>query len=921
MADDKLTEKKDKNINEPVQFYTAKGGHIPYELVINAVNKNEIVGYLSTPRTTTDWTPAERIYQEVHLGPTKQPQRFGDIALMLRETDPEKQVYSVDVMADDKLTLMQNKNVNDVVRFYTIKGGRSPYNLLINQVTKDGIVGYLWHQPNNVEDVPIENKLQLLSPANGANVTTTTPTLQWAAFPDADRYDVSVRNDGTSQQVFLHSTQGTQITVLPALQDGQKYEWTVQAYNSTPSLDLRQPGVTSEGQQAGLPSSSVGGPIGGQTRAGAFHLVEEGRSSEASWAVIYDLSGTYSVRPGEVLVTIKTGAARKARSLTTDPVLSSLRVGVCYQISADGRFDTFPQVADARQEVPLNDVTLKDGEVFKFTPGTFRIPLPTPTPERNWLCSLLSEPNGHYYPAHDTGRRTLIPPASAATQIRVRNDSDARSDPAAIAAVKDAAATLPEGSRVPPQPRSAYISSNPPAYKSADPNIRIPPNTTILDNFDGSSAGRASGVHYVKIPGAQPNKRGASFSRKLDSRIEYPQGIPSEGTLEWWINVASGYFYQDFQLHANQDQAEIFSTDVHGGDVTWPGTANVLVSANGDVSFFTATNKFNRPPVRPIEPRGTPFRFNSWHAIGVSYGSQGEFIMVDGKVMASALTRTQTLGAAGNHAEPLDVPTIGQTVSHFWASHRYDGGFEGTVALFRASSAQQDWYLARGVAADFRPPDFGSANRPVAQATPSEVPVPPDAGSAGQGTPVSLRAGPEAGPANSPRGASLGPGHFDDALIISPPASGGAVSLKLPATYTNAQAPADELRLNADNTFALQEGGQTYRGTFVATGGTLKLNISGVPETTTATIQGSNITDSSGQTWVAREQTAPATAAANILQNQDVIKMAKAGLDDALIIAKISSSKCQFDTSTDALIQLKQSGVSAAVLQAVVSAK
>jgi hypothetical protein len=50
MADDKLTEKKDKNINEPVQFYTAKGGHIPYELVINQVNKNEIVGYLATPK-------------------------------------------------------------------------------------------------------------------------------------------------------------------------------------------------------------------------------------------------------------------------------------------------------------------------------------------------------------------------------------------------------------------------------------------------------------------------------------------------------------------------------------------------------------------------------------------------------------------------------------------------------------------------------------------------------------------------------------------------------------------------------------------------------------------------------------------------------------------------------------------------------
>jgi hypothetical protein len=151
---------------------------------------------------------------------------------------------------------------------------------------------------------------------------------------------------------------------------------------------------------------------------------------------------------------------------------------------------------------------------------------------------------------------------------------------------------------------------------------------------------------------------------------------------------------------------------------------------------------------------------------------------------------------------------------------------------------------------------------------------------------------------------------------VTPPVA----PLKLPATYTKVQTPADQLQLNADNTFSLQEAGQTYSGSFAATGSTLKLNISGGPETT-ATIQGSNITDSSGQTWVLREQNAPGAADANVLHNQDVIKMVKAGLDDTLIIAKISSSKCQFDTSTDALIQLKQSGVSAAVLKAIVSAK
>ena len=49
IKDDKVTEKKDKNINEPVQFYTAKARQ-PYELVVNSVGKDQIVGYLATPK-------------------------------------------------------------------------------------------------------------------------------------------------------------------------------------------------------------------------------------------------------------------------------------------------------------------------------------------------------------------------------------------------------------------------------------------------------------------------------------------------------------------------------------------------------------------------------------------------------------------------------------------------------------------------------------------------------------------------------------------------------------------------------------------------------------------------------------------------------------------------------------------------------
>ena len=49
MADDKTIEKKDKTINEPLQFYTGRD-HMLYEVVVNTVEKNKITGYLATPK-------------------------------------------------------------------------------------------------------------------------------------------------------------------------------------------------------------------------------------------------------------------------------------------------------------------------------------------------------------------------------------------------------------------------------------------------------------------------------------------------------------------------------------------------------------------------------------------------------------------------------------------------------------------------------------------------------------------------------------------------------------------------------------------------------------------------------------------------------------------------------------------------------
>jgi chromosome segregation ATPase len=52
IADDKTVEKKDRSINEPVQFLMSRAVQ-PYELVVNEVRKDMIVGYVAAPKVQT----------------------------------------------------------------------------------------------------------------------------------------------------------------------------------------------------------------------------------------------------------------------------------------------------------------------------------------------------------------------------------------------------------------------------------------------------------------------------------------------------------------------------------------------------------------------------------------------------------------------------------------------------------------------------------------------------------------------------------------------------------------------------------------------------------------------------------------------------------------------------------------------------
>jgi hypothetical protein len=85
----------------------------------------------------------ERNYIDIKLGKTKAPQRYADITLLLKSVDQKKNRYTVQVMADDKPTEKKDKTINEPVQFYTAKGGHIPYELVINRVNKNEIVGYL----------------------------------------------------------------------------------------------------------------------------------------------------------------------------------------------------------------------------------------------------------------------------------------------------------------------------------------------------------------------------------------------------------------------------------------------------------------------------------------------------------------------------------------------------------------------------------------------------------------------------------------------------------------------------------------------------------------------------------------------------------------------------------------------------------
>jgi chromosome segregation ATPase len=84
----------------------------------------------------------ERNIFELHLTKSKTPTRVGPIQVTLNKTDPKKFKYTMTLIADDKTIEKKDKTADEPVQFY-IKGATRPYEIVIFDVTKDKINGYL----------------------------------------------------------------------------------------------------------------------------------------------------------------------------------------------------------------------------------------------------------------------------------------------------------------------------------------------------------------------------------------------------------------------------------------------------------------------------------------------------------------------------------------------------------------------------------------------------------------------------------------------------------------------------------------------------------------------------------------------------------------------------------------------------------
>lgn len=84
----------------------------------------------------------ERNYAEFTIRKSKKPTRVADVMVELKKADPKHNRFTLLITADDKTVEKKDRSINEPIQFYTSKA-KQPDEIVVNQVQKDSVVGYL----------------------------------------------------------------------------------------------------------------------------------------------------------------------------------------------------------------------------------------------------------------------------------------------------------------------------------------------------------------------------------------------------------------------------------------------------------------------------------------------------------------------------------------------------------------------------------------------------------------------------------------------------------------------------------------------------------------------------------------------------------------------------------------------------------
>jgi len=85
----------------------------------------------------------DRTYWEFTLAKNGAAQRVGDVQMVLKKLDSKHNRYTVEVVLDDKHIEKKDKTINEPVQFYSGARARQPLEVVVYQIDKEKVVGYL----------------------------------------------------------------------------------------------------------------------------------------------------------------------------------------------------------------------------------------------------------------------------------------------------------------------------------------------------------------------------------------------------------------------------------------------------------------------------------------------------------------------------------------------------------------------------------------------------------------------------------------------------------------------------------------------------------------------------------------------------------------------------------------------------------